>query len=95
MFQVLCYVVPTPTTQDMIVLNSMTESATLGEIVIQTLPAGNVAVDRRNGQGHRLTSTYDRMYLALQKPRQLARRRAFGTTALMSGEYVLVGYGLS
>lgn len=34
-----------------IVLNSMTESATPGEIVIYTLPAGNEAVDLRCRQG--------------------------------------------
>ena len=40
----------------MTVLNSVTASATLGEIVIHTLPAGNEAVDPRNGEGHRLTT---------------------------------------
>jgi len=60
-----------------IVLNSMTESATLGEIMIHTLPSGNEAVDRRNGEGHRLTSPYYRMHSTLQRHRRLACRRAF------------------
>jgi hypothetical protein len=42
--------------QHMIVINSMAESTTLGEIDIHMLPARNEAVDRRKGQGHLLTS---------------------------------------
>jgi len=75
----------------MIVLNFMPESATLGEIVIQMLPGGNVAVDRGTSKCTGSPAPII-VYLALQKHSQLARRRPFGTTALMSGEYVVVGY---
>lgn len=61
--------------QHMIVINSMAESTTLGEIDIHMLHARNEAVDR--GKGTYSLAPYHRMHSTLQKHRQMACRRAF------------------